>query len=192
MVALRVVTGMLFAAAGGSSRLEAVVAPSCDGVPPAERRDCAYPGIHPADCLARGCCVDTNASSNATAQTPSCFFGATADIHAEFLPRWHYIPRPFNWMNDPDGPFYDPVHKKYHLFVQYETPRQWAHAVSDDMIPLAAAPAGFAVRRLVRRGRCILRQHHCARRRSPDARDQLLSVVQHDAGAGLAVQPLRP
>lgn len=37
-------------------------------------------------------------------------------------------------MNDPDGPFQDPIHDRYHLFVQYETPRQWAHAVSDDML----------------------------------------------------------
>ena len=96
----------------------------------ASRRDCAYPGIRPADCLARGCCPETNASES----SPSCFFGEVDDLHAEFLPRWHYVPRPVNWMNDPDGPFYDPVHKKYHLFVQYETPRQWGHAVSVDMI----------------------------------------------------------
>ena len=36
-------------------------------------------------------------------------------------------------MNDPNGLFYDPVHKKYHLFFQYQTPRTWGHAVSDDM-----------------------------------------------------------
>ena len=46
-------------------------------------------------------------------------------------------------MNDPDGPFFDPVHKRYHLFVQYETPRQWAHAVADDMLRWQQLPQGL-------------------------------------------------
>eukprot|EP01060_Flectonema_neradi_P034353 TRINITY_DN6005_c0_g1_i1.p1 TRINITY_DN6005_c0_g1~~TRINITY_DN6005_c0_g1_i1.p1 ORF type:complete len:480 (+),score=81.48 TRINITY_DN6005_c0_g1_i1:23-1441(+) len=50
------------------------------------------------------------------------------------LPRWHYTPLPHNWMNDPNGMFYDPVHEKYHLFTQYLTPRVWSHAVSDDLL----------------------------------------------------------
>lgn len=36
------------------------------------------------------------------------------------LPRWHVVPTPHNWMNDPNGPFFDPVHKKYHLMYQYQ------------------------------------------------------------------------
>ena len=143
MMVLRAAAGVLLVAACGAEggvvggRALQVGPPSC-AVPAATRRDCAYPGIRPADCLARGCCPDTNASS-----TPSCFFPSATDFHPEFLPRWHHVPRPFNWMNDPDGPFYDPVHKKYHLFVQYETPRQWAHAVSDDMIRWRQLPQGL-------------------------------------------------
>ena len=37
-------------------------------------------------------------------------------------------------MNDPNGPMWDPVHEKYHLFYQYQTPRMWGHAVSDDLV----------------------------------------------------------
>jgi beta-fructofuranosidase len=50
------------------------------------------------------------------------------------LPGFHFVPWPFDWMNDPNGPFYDPVHDKYHLMYQYQTPRMWGHAVSDDLV----------------------------------------------------------
>jgi sucrose-6-phosphate hydrolase SacC (GH32 family) len=35
------------------------------------------------------------------------------------LPTYHYTPRPLNWMNDPNGVMFDPVHRRYHLFFQY-------------------------------------------------------------------------
>jgi sucrose-6-phosphate hydrolase SacC (GH32 family) len=37
-----------------------------------------------------------------------------------------------NWSNDPNGPMY--FNGKYHLFMQYRTPRTWAHAVSNDLV----------------------------------------------------------
>jgi sucrose-6-phosphate hydrolase SacC (GH32 family) len=37
-----------------------------------------------------------------------------------------------NWSNDPNGPVY--FDGKYHYFMQYRTPRTWAHAVSDDLV----------------------------------------------------------
>jgi hypothetical protein len=121
--------------------------PRACGVPSSARRDCAYRGINATDCASRGCCFDAAAAATGPLQGPgapaSCFFHADGDFHPEFLPRWHYIPRPFNWMNDPDGPFFDPIHKLYHLFVQYETPRQWAHAVSPDMLRWQQLPQGL-------------------------------------------------
>mmetsp|Transcript_12865 Transcript_12865/g.26257 ORF Transcript_12865/g.26257 Transcript_12865/m.26257 type:complete len:461 (-) Transcript_12865:94-1476(-) len=50
------------------------------------------------------------------------------------MPGFHFVPYPFDWQNDPNGPLYDPVHEKYHLFYQYQTPRLWGHAVSDDLV----------------------------------------------------------
>ncbi len=44
-------------------------------------------------------------------------------------PRYHFIPEPYGWMNDPNGLFYDPVFQRYHLMYQYLTPRVWGHAV---------------------------------------------------------------
>ena len=59
---------------------------------------------------------------------------------ASEMPAFHFIPFPHDWMNDPNGPFYDPVHKKYHLMYQYQTPRNWGHAVSDDLISWTQLP----------------------------------------------------
>ena len=56
------------------------------------------------------------------------------------IPGFHFVPFPFDWMNDPNGPLYDPVHDKYHLFYQYQTPRMWGHAVSDDLISWTQLP----------------------------------------------------
>ena len=49
-------------------------------------------------------------------------------------PTFHFVPVPLAWMNDPNGPFYDATTDKYHLFFQYYTPRQWGHAISDDLL----------------------------------------------------------
>lgn len=44
---------------------------------------------------------------------------------------------------DPNGPFFDPVHNKSHLFYQYRTPRVWGHAVSDDLIHWTQLPVAL-------------------------------------------------
>ncbi|GMI48165.1 hypothetical protein TrCOL_g12610 [Triparma columacea] len=56
------------------------------------------------------------------------------------MPGFHFLPFPFDWQNDPNGPLYDPVHDKYHLFYQYQTPRLWGHAVSDDLVNWTQLP----------------------------------------------------
>merc|ERR1712166_793258 len=61
-------------------------------------------------------------------------------------PRFHYLPPEIsgggwqqNWINDPNGPFVDPLTRLYHLFGQYGnaaldgSPR-WIHAVSSDAV----------------------------------------------------------
>ena len=66
------------------------------------------------------------------------------------VPGYHFVPhsvhpdRPyFNWMNDPNGLMFDPVHRKYHMMYQWcetrpaGTPclyRVWGHAASDDLL----------------------------------------------------------
>ena len=57
------------------------------------------------------------------------------------FPAYHVRP-PAGHVNDPNGPFYDPVHRKYHLFMQYRsyhpppatTGIEWAHFASDDLV----------------------------------------------------------
>jgi len=57
---------------------------------------------------------NTAAAAAAAAFDPRNF---TAD---RWLPGFHFVPYPFDWLNDPNGPFYDPVHGMYHLFYQYQ------------------------------------------------------------------------
>ena len=56
------------------------------------------------------------------------------------LPGFHFVPWPFDWMNDPNGPMWDPVHERYHLMYQYQTPRNWGHAVSEDLVNWVQLP----------------------------------------------------
>lgn len=44
---------------------------------------------------------------------------------------------------DPNGPFYDPVHKLHHLMYQYRTPRVWGHAVSQDLLHWTQLPVAL-------------------------------------------------
>jgi len=60
------------------------------------------------------------------------------------MPSFHIVPYPFKWSNDPNGPMYDPVHDKYHLFMQYDTPRLWGHVVSDDLINWKQLPVAIS------------------------------------------------
>ncbi|GMH70997.1 hypothetical protein TrST_g2389 [Triparma strigata] len=77
------------------------------------------------------------AMSTALAVDPRDF---EADLN---LPGFHFVPYPFDWQNDPNGPLYDPVHDKYHLFYQYQTPRLWGHAVSDDLVSWVQMPVAI-------------------------------------------------
>eukprot|EP00211_Chloroparvula_japonica_P001629 CAMPEP_0119136656 /NCGR_PEP_ID=MMETSP1310-20130426/21877_1 /TAXON_ID=464262 /ORGANISM="Genus nov. species nov., Strain RCC2339" /LENGTH=573 /DNA_ID=CAMNT_0007127669 /DNA_START=99 /DNA_END=1817 /DNA_ORIENTATION=- len=56
------------------------------------------------------------------------------DVDRTHLPDLHYVPEPYNWMNDPNGLYYDPRTELYHLMFQYETPRTWGHAYSKDLL----------------------------------------------------------
>eukprot|EP01083_Nonionella_stella_P309385 1095547_1 len=51
-----------------------------------------------------------------------------------FRPTFHFVPNPPNWMNDPNGQFYDATNHIYHLFFQYKTPATWGHAISTDLL----------------------------------------------------------
>jgi sucrose-6-phosphate hydrolase SacC (GH32 family) len=56
-----------------------------------------------------------------------------------FYPIFHARPEQ-NWVNDPNGPMYDAVHDKYHLWMQYNPygsqwgNMAWFHVVSDDLV----------------------------------------------------------
>lgn len=39
--------------------------------------------------------------------------------------------------------FHDPVHGRSHLFYQYQTPRVWGHAVSQDLIHWTQLPVAL-------------------------------------------------
>ena len=76
----------------------------------------------------------TSSSGAGNGEDPRNF---TAD---RWLPGFHFVPYPYGWQNDPNGPMWDPVHELYHLFYQYETPRQWGHAVSGDLVDWVQLP----------------------------------------------------
>jgi sucrose-6-phosphate hydrolase SacC (GH32 family) len=70
--------------------------------------------------------------------------GSSSDDPRNFndiwLPGFHFVPYPFNSINDPNGPFYDPIHGYYHLFYQYRTPRTWGHAASPNLVDWMQLP----------------------------------------------------
>lgn len=59
---------------------------------------------------------------------------ASGDNADPYFPRFHVRPA-FGHVNDPNGPFFDPVHEKYHLFMQANSENDggWAHFASDDL-----------------------------------------------------------
>jgi sucrose-6-phosphate hydrolase SacC (GH32 family) len=57
-------------------------------------------------------------------------------------PLYHFLPES-NWMNDPNGPFYDPSTGFHHLFYQYLTPRVWGHAISSNLIDWEILPTAL-------------------------------------------------
>lgn len=56
----------------------------------------------------------------------------TSAIYDAYRPQCHFLPTS-NWMNDPNGPYYDASTGLFHLMYQYETPRLWGHAVSSNL-----------------------------------------------------------
>lgn len=54
-------------------------------------------------------------------------------------PGFHFLPES-NWMNDPNGPFYDQSTGIFHLFYQYLTPRVWGHAISTNLVDWQILP----------------------------------------------------
>jgi sucrose-6-phosphate hydrolase SacC (GH32 family) len=56
-----------------------------------------------------------------------------------FFPTYHIRPEK-NWINDPNGVMYDPLHGKYHVWMQYNPNGTqplnitWYHTVSDDLV----------------------------------------------------------
>lgn len=57
---------------------------------------------------------------------------AVLDDDDPHRPKYHFLPES-NWMNDPNGPFFDKETGLFHLFFQYQTPRNWGHAVSTNL-----------------------------------------------------------
>lgn len=63
-------------------------------------------------------------------------------------PQFHVGPAT-NWLNDPNGPMYDPKHKLYHLFWQYNPwgavwgNMSWGHAVSTDLAHWSHLPVAM-------------------------------------------------
>ena len=57
----------------------------------------------------------------------------------QYRPRFHFTPKE-NWMNDPNGMFYDPGTQLYHLYFQYNPEgnkwghMSWGHAVSKNRL----------------------------------------------------------
>eukprot|EP01040_Poterioochromonas_malhamensis_P008789 gene8789-9523_t len=64
-------------------------------------------------------------------------------------PIYHLTPEDGHWINDPNGPFYDPKFKKYHIFAQYNPnapywgDMSWIHWVSDDLIKWETLPVAI-------------------------------------------------
>ena len=78
-----------------------------------------------------------------------CFVVAAALLLVSFVgaqsdtPYWrgeYHFTTPMNWINDPNGLIYDPIHQVYHMFSQYNPYGSepgfvsWAHATSLDLI----------------------------------------------------------
>jgi sucrose-6-phosphate hydrolase SacC (GH32 family) len=81
--------------------------------------------------------------------------------HDELRPQFHFLPET-GWMNDPNGPFFDPQTETYHFFYQansnvtcgmspWDTPSlgpkwsgmRWGHAVSKDLLGWTHLPVAL-------------------------------------------------
>eukprot|EP00937_MAST-01D_sp_MAST-1D-sp2_P006856 g6856.t1 len=71
---------------------------------------------------------------------------AGEDTNATLLrPNFHFLPSASeqNWINDPNGPFWDEASGLFHMFFQYRTPRTWGHAVSANMVDFTELPVAL-------------------------------------------------
>ena len=70
------------------------------------------------------------------------------DYDDGIYPNYHVRPSK-NWINDPNGPFYDPLHEKYHLFFQHNPngaqwgDMSWGHVISDDLVTWKELPVAL-------------------------------------------------
>ena len=60
-------------------------------------------------------------------------------------PAYHFLPSIAveNWINDPNGLFFDTETRLFHLFYQYRTPRVWGHAVSRNLVDFDELPVAL-------------------------------------------------
>ena len=64
-------------------------------------------------------------------------------------PIFHITADDGHWINDPNGPFYDYVHREYHLFAQYNPfssvwgNMSWAHWISKDLVKWKRLPVAL-------------------------------------------------
>ncbi len=82
---------------------------------------------------------------------------------------YHHTPQA-NWMNDPNGMFYDETTRLWHLYYQYYPegtvwgPMHWGHSVSKDLIhwdnlPTALFPDSIG---MIFSGSCVIDRHNTA------------------------------
>lgn len=73
---------------------------------------------------------------------------ALSQVQAANDPRYHIRP-PENWINDPNGPYRDPVTGKIHLYMQYNPwgalwgNMSWYHVTSDDYVTWRREPVAM-------------------------------------------------
>eukprot|EP01031_Cornospumella_fuschlensis_P027812 gene27812-33587_t len=72
-----------------------------------------------------------------------------ASAQEEQRPVYHLSPESGHWINDPNGPFYDPVFNMYHLFAQYNPAAavwgnmSWVHWQSADLVKWQLLPVAI-------------------------------------------------
>ncbi|KPA85929.1 beta-fructofuranosidase-like protein [Leptomonas pyrrhocoris] len=92
----------------------------------------ADPAVTASDCATANKCESTTTTTTTSAPIdPS--------VHIKGQPLFHIRP-PKNWINDPNGPYRDPVTGKIHLYMQYNPNGPlwgdiaWYHVTSDDYV----------------------------------------------------------
>jgi hypothetical protein len=70
------------------------------------------------------------------------FLYGTEEGEDPLRPAFHFLPQS-NWMNDPNGPYFDARTGIHHLFYQYLTPRTWGHAISRNLVDWVILPVAL-------------------------------------------------